>query len=469
MVIAMSARRLKPGEHGEIFVYRTGTKWRAKVRVRLLDGDDTQVSRTRDSAVEARLAVQAAIVERLGAARGSAELRPDSKVGLACRQWVNEMRARTAWPNPPVLPQTVDEYERVLGNHVVPHLGKRRLNELTPAACQQWLDGVLARGRAGGKHDMLATAIQARAALVAVLDRAVIHDALRDNPARKTIAPAKKRPEPVAMSALDVARLRRATRDWQASRQSQPGPKPTGHLPAVVDVMLGTGLRIGEVMALRWGEVNLSPDGLPTIAVTATMVDIKGQGTVRQERPKTDAGQRSMIVPRFSAEALESIHPAVTSADMPVFPSRTFRDGRNVGRPQTPANLRRSLRAALAAAQLSGVYPHLLRKTVATVVARRMGVAEAAALLGHKIDAGVTGRHYIERLRLAPDTSAVLQEMVEIGEAELIRQEVGDASGVGWEHVDEVRRPAVTALRAPFPAPIGWVQPTLPDDPDGGW
>ena len=204
----MSARRLKPGEHGEIFVYRTGTKWRAKVRVRLLDGDDTQVSRTRDSAVEARLAVQAAIVERLGAARGSAELRPDSKVGLACRQWVNEMRARTAWPNPPVLPQTVDEYERVLGNHVVPHLGKRRLNELTPAACQQWLDGVLARGRAGGKHDMLATAIQARAALVAALDRAVIHDALRDNPARKTIAPAKKRPEPVAMSPTRRVRLR---------------------------------------------------------------------------------------------------------------------------------------------------------------------------------------------------------------------------------------------------------------------
>jgi len=42
----MSARRLKPGEHGEIFVYQTGTRWRARVRVRLLDGGDTQVSRS---------------------------------------------------------------------------------------------------------------------------------------------------------------------------------------------------------------------------------------------------------------------------------------------------------------------------------------------------------------------------------------------------------------------------------------
>jgi hypothetical protein len=27
MVIAMTARRRRPGEHGEIYVYRTGTKW----------------------------------------------------------------------------------------------------------------------------------------------------------------------------------------------------------------------------------------------------------------------------------------------------------------------------------------------------------------------------------------------------------------------------------------------------------
>jgi len=57
-----------------------------------------------------------------------------------------------------------------------------------------------------------------------------------------------------------------------------------------------------------------------------------------------------------------------------------------------------------------------------------MGVAEAAALLGHRVGAGVTVRHYIERLRLAPDTSAVLQEMVEIGEAELARLETGEAT-----------------------------------------
>ncbi|WP_125776189.1 tyrosine-type recombinase/integrase [Antribacter gilvus] len=424
----MTINGLKPGQHGEIFIAPHAKKWRAKVRVRLFDGSETQVSRVGPTGEEARLRVQDAVAERLGAPQGSMDLKPDSKVGAACRQWINELRVRSGWANPQIRPQTVDEYERLLGNHVVPRLGKLRLNELTPARCQAWVDGIVARGQ-GKKHDLISTTISARGAFIAVLDRAVVHDALRDNPVRKTIPPAKKRPDPKAMTTTDVYRLRAAVRAWEASRMGQPGPKPTGHLPVAVDVMLGTGMRIGEVMALRWGEVNLSPDGLPTISVEATLADVKGQGTVRQAMPKTDAGERTIIIPAFLAASLESIRPAVTTAEMPVFPSRRFRDGRNVLTPQTPHNIRRSLRAALEEAGMVGeVYPHLLRKTVATVVARKMGVADAAALLGHKIDGGVTGRHYIERLRLAPDTSAVLQAMVEIGQEEAAGTERVDAA-----------------------------------------
>lgn len=179
-------------------------------------------------------------------------------------------------------------------------------------------------------------------------------------------------------------------------------------------------------MALRWGEVNLSPDGLPTISVEATLTDVKGQGTVRQEKPKTDAGERIIIIPPFLAASLESIRPTATTAEMPVFPSRTFQDGRNALTPQTTHNMRRSLRLALKEAKMTGeVYPHLLRKTVATVVARKMSTAVAAALLGHKIDGGVTVRNYIERLRLAPDTSSVLQELVAIGEEEAEKKRPG--------------------------------------------
>jgi integrase len=121
-----------------------------------------------------------------------------------------------------------------------------------------------------------------------------------------------------------------------------------------VDLMLGTGMRIGEVMALQWGAVNLSPDGLPTVAVEATMVDIKRQGTVRQEMPKTDAGERTIIIPPFVVASLTAIRPEATTAGMPVFASRRFKDGRNVGRPVTTHNMRRMLRAALDLAEMTG-------------------------------------------------------------------------------------------------------------------
>ncbi|GAB4086405.1 hypothetical protein GCM10028784_30350 [Myceligenerans cantabricum] len=449
----MTRRKLRPGDVGEVS-YReiplkgTGARgksvWQARVRVCLYDGSEEQPGRNADTKTEARNRVLKAATDLLSAPRGSEALKPDSRVGLACRQWINELRVRQAWPNPPVRPQTVDEYERNLGRHVVPHLGKRRLRELTPAIIQAWIDGMIERGK-DGPHDMVTTTAATRGNLISVLDRAVVHDALRDNPARKTQAPSKKRPEPKAMTVFGIGRLRAAVRSWERSREGQPGPRPTGHLPAVVDVMLGTGMRIGEVMALRWGEVNLSPDGLPTIAVEATLTDVKGQGTVRQPKPKTDAGDRVIILPPFVAEALVSIRPAVTTADMPVFPSRRFRDGRNATRAQTPHNIRRTLRMALDKAEMTGeVYPHLLRKTVATRVARKMRLADAAALLGHKIDAGVTARHYIDRLRLAPDTSAVLQEMVEIGDAEY--QKSNEETRVAGSDTDKMAHAAIGAV-----------------------
>ncbi|TRW44123.1 tyrosine-type recombinase/integrase [Georgenia yuyongxinii] len=451
----MAHDKLGPGEHGEIFIKRHKSgKFQARVRVRLFNGEETQISRNRKTGPAARLAVQAEIDTLLNAPRGSAQLKPDSRVGLAARQWIDELRRQSTWPNPPRRPQTVDEYERLLGTHLIPKLSKYRLNELTTAVCQDWVNSIIEAGRSG-PYDMVVTAAQARGAFKAVLDRAIVHDALRYNPVDKTSTPKRKAPDPKAMTVMDVYRLRKAVRDWECARVGRPGPRPTGHLPAAIDLMLGTGLRIGEVLALNWGEVNLSRDGLPTITVDATLVDIKGHGTVRQEMPKTDAGKRTIIIPKFTVESLEAIRPSVTRPDMPVFPSRQLRDGRASLTPQTPHNVRRTLRAALELARMTGeVHPHLLRSTVATFVARERGMADAAALLGHKINGGVTARHYIERLRLAPDASAVLQAMVDIGE-----EEAGKAT----------HRRTTGAAAARADAPAGSAEKVAVEVEDSGW
>lgn len=79
-MIAGAHQKLKPGEHGEIFIttHKSASR-QARVRVRLFDGSATEISRSRETAQEARLAVQAEIDVLLNAAKGSEDLNPDDK------------------------------------------------------------------------------------------------------------------------------------------------------------------------------------------------------------------------------------------------------------------------------------------------------------------------------------------------------------------------------------------------------
>lgn len=58
----------------------------------------------------------------------------------------------------------------------------------------------------------------------------------------------------------DVQLLRDATRAYR-DRPGRMGPRPTPLLLDAIDIILGTGLRIGEVLGLRWSDLNL--DGPP--------------------------------------------------------------------------------------------------------------------------------------------------------------------------------------------------------------
>jgi integrase len=128
-------------------------------------------------------------------------------------------------------------------------------------------------------------------------------------------------------------------RDWQRPVPGKPGPRHTGDLADVVDLMLATGARIGEILALRREDLDLAA-ARPTLTICGTLVYVKGQGTFRQPWTKSDAGYRILVLPRFAVGMLMTRN--VTAANNPhnaIFASRR-------GTWHSPNNVRRQWRQA---------------------------------------------------------------------------------------------------------------------------
>ena len=175
------------------------------------------------------------------------------------------------------------------------------------------------------------------------------------------------------------------------------GTRRTPDLHDVVLLLLGTGMRIGEALALEWTDLDLDAD-IPCVRVAATMVEPRrdaatGQvfvaGLHRQPMTKTGAARTHCVAARRRGD----VEPASSwdcwrSTDrQPVFAHAG-------GGWLWPNNVRTKLRGVVADTPLAGVSPHTLRRTVGTLVAHSAGLDAARDVLGHR-DPSVTARHYV--------------------------------------------------------------------------
>jgi integrase len=230
---------------------------------------------------------------------------------------------------------------------------------------------------------------------------AVRYDAIPRNPVPVTSR--LRRPKPVvkALSFEEIQHIRAVVADWRTG-DSLPGPRPDGQLGAIIEVMLGTSARIGEVLALRRCDVNVAGSP-PTARICGTIIKPKGKPVQRQDHPKTEASKRRVALPSFAAEAVRKRLAVIAPGEEELlFQTRN-------GTPLTTNNVRRQLRAVLGAMGIEGVTPHAFRRTVATTIDREAGVDLASAMLGHS-SRSITEEHYIEKSDLVdPRTAEVLE------------------------------------------------------------
>ena len=180
---------------------------------------------------------------------------------------------------------------------------------------------------------------------------------------------------------------------------------PNLDLQEIVDVLLGTGCRDGEALAIRWIDLQLDTE-TPTVHVCGTLVEPrKGyvEKLLRQDSTKTGK-DRTLILPQHVGYLLRERRGRVrwTAPEDPVFATRT----RNW---ISPTNIRTRLRKAVSTHEWTygPVSPHTLRRTVGTLIAHEVGLDAAREQLGHS-DNSTTYQHYVGKRTVAPDLRDIL-------------------------------------------------------------
>ena len=387
----MARPRTPIGTFGEVILRRTGGgKVEARTRYRDYDGRLRLVSARGTSPAEATRALKAKLAERIAVSPLDTPLTADSSFTDLVEYWLADLdlEARLAIA-------TREAYERNMRNLVLPSFADLALREIGVARCDSFL-----------KHQSRRSynrARQARVVMRLAFSLAVRHEVLHRNP-MDHVANLRRPPHsPTALSPVGVNAVRAAIRFWEQG-QSGSGPKPDGQLGLLVEVMLGTSARIGEALALRRRDLDVTSSP-PTIRIAGTLVDSRDQPIFRQDHPKTARSRRVVPLPSFAAEALRA-RLAVMEArnlDALLFSSRE-------GTPLMPNNIRRQLRSAMKLAGITGMTPHMLRRTAATAVNEKATIDLAAQLLGHT-DPKITIQHYIRRNEMVnPVTAQLLDE-----------------------------------------------------------
>lgn len=234
-------------------------------------------------------------------------------VGELVDVWLKKLRMSGRLEN-----TTINEYERVLRKLVLPKLGTVRLDELTT----ERIDAVLAQ--LGGQS--LNRQRKAKVVTGGMLNVAVECGAVPSNPVRGSVSVSRSKTQARKLTPSDLETVRTAVRAWVSRKRS--GPKATNDMADIIELMLGTGARIGEVLALRWSDVDQEAK---RVQISATIKTETSMGTYR--KPVVNA--RIIDLPEFAVATLRQRHSGSRNGDIDaVFTTRngTWQQVNNVER-----------------------------------------------------------------------------------------------------------------------------------------
>ncbi|MCA1707902.1 MAG: site-specific integrase [Actinobacteria bacterium] len=271
-------------------------------------------------------------------------------------------------------PKTVEGYERLLRVHVLPAFGSRRVGTITYGDVDRFVRSIELLGRRPG------TVRNAFFVLKMVLDYAIRDGNLRVNPCVEVDLPSGQSPEMLFLTGAQVRALASAIDErWAALRARRSNaaggdPAPYGLL---VEMAAFTGLRAGELSALRMAQVDLRRG---TVQVVSSASIVRGRRV--EGPPKSRAGRRTVVVNRALCDRLRAhLGDRLLDRDALVFTesdSTPLKFGSFYSQRFKPA-----VRAVLLE-HLHGLRFHDLRHTYASLLVEQGAhPKEMAELMGH--------------------------------------------------------------------------------------
>ena len=187
--------------------------------------------------------------------------------------------------------RTAQRYRQLASNQIAPHLGTKPLQKLTRLDVEAWhttlRNGGLAPRTIGHAHRVLGKALR---------------DAEVDSLVTKNVCKLRGAPKVPDAEMVIVRDVPAFISEVQGSQRLCP--------PATI--ALFTGMRLGEILALRWNRVDLDAK---VIQVREALEQTRAHGT-RFKAPKSRAGRRDITLPDVLIETLREHRKAALELRM---------------------------------------------------------------------------------------------------------------------------------------------------------